>query len=188
MNPTLLARQRVICGLGELAQVLAVHDHLAARSPGRARRSGSRAWSCPSPRDPSAPGTRPSSTETSRFDQNGNAELVASVFLVNTAQARSRTFRPWTMNLSRSVPALDYWSIRTISNSRSVFIGLKNDRVVQFESRLDPRPVVGRRYHLDPILAQSVVFADDPDEVVPVFLEDGRFGDEQIRAARVRVS
>ena len=52
MKPTLLARQRVISRLGELAQVLAVHDHLAAGRPVEPGDQVQVAWSCPSPTGP----------------------------------------------------------------------------------------------------------------------------------------
>ena len=91
MKPTLLARQRVICDLGELAQVLAVHDHLAARGPvepgdqvqerGLARARGAHQRQKLAFPDGNI-----------EVHQNRNPELVASVFLVNAAQDDRRHF------------------------------------------------------------------------------------------------
>ena len=106
--------------LGEVAQVLAVHDHLAAGGPvepgdqvqerGLARARGAHERQ-----------ELPFADGKIEVDQNRNPELVASVFLVEHRARRSRTFRPWTMNLSRSDAGAFTRSIRTISNSRRVF-------------------------------------------------------------------
>ena len=140
----------------------------------------------PDPDGPIRARNSPSSTVRSRSTSTGMRNCVAAIFLVDPSQHDRGHLGHGAMNLSRNAAS------RSIGASHGFVLAQRlgrvhDDRLV--ELRAPTRPAPGLRWW-SPLrtcrLRIDVVFADDPDVVVSILVEHGRFGHEQERSGSAR--
>ena len=150
---------------------------------GRGRRSGSGASSCPSPTGPSAPGTRPrrppgrGSTRTGMMNSSRRYSLSTPRSSIEVVFAHRRlNLSVWSIRRRRR-----HWAIRDDLVVAQRLDRIEDDRLAVLQARLDAGQVVVRRWRPRPAACATTSPSPiDPDVIVPVLLEQGGLGHEQV--------